>query len=717
MKTKYQWIRQQSGADCAAASFAIIAKHHGRTFKISRLREILGTGKGGTTLLGLKQGAESLGFWAKAFKSDRDRLNDLMEKLPLPAIIYWKGYHFVVLYGREGEKYVISDPGMGIRYLSRSELLKGWQGGLMLLLTPHPFWFLSQQGDRVDPWGSALQRLYPYRWTVLALFLLGCLLGVLSLTLPIFLQLLVDRVLLGDRFQILPVILFFFCCLQGFHSLLNWGQLTLASQFSQKLQTGLKLDFGEQILQLPLTYHEARYDSVVRGVLRDIQGINRIVTQTIVTLPQQTLSGLAAIALLGIYNLQIALVASAIALFVASAIALLDPEVRQASYRTAVTAGNNLFFLSETFKNALTIKTIAVTPHLAREMQNRLEEEAEINSKNANLTHFEEALSQLLLGLGSLSLLAFTGYLYGQQYLSLGQLVSIYGLNLVLLDTSKTWVRFWLDFTQVKTAAQLLDELFDCTPENLGDEAKPWQEIAPHADICCQNLQFQYPGRLPILSNLNVTLPGGGAIAIIGYSGCGKSTFAKLLTRLYDLPRGEIKLGDHAIADFPLDCLRRQVVLVPQEAEFLTRSITENLQLAQPEATFADIQKACEIAAADEFIATFPEGYNTILGTFSANLSGGQKQRIAIARALLINPPLLILDEATANLDPPTEKRVMDRLLSHRKGQTTLLISHRPNVIERADWVFWIDEGMVKFAGTMADFRTRSPEHLRFLNP
>jgi len=714
---QYQWIRQQSGADCAAASLAIVAKHYGRNFKISRLREVIGTAKGGTTLLGLKQGAESLGFQTKVFKINPEQFDRFIEKSSLPAIIYWQGYHFVVLYGQENEQYIVSDPGIGIRYLSRSELADGWQGGLTLLLSPRLFWFHNQSNDSVDPWGNALQRLYPHRWTVLSLILLGIGLGASVLIFPLFLQIAIDRGIQPNPTQPLSSLLMIFALLQTLSSGFTWGQLWLATRFSQTLQSSLKLDFTEQILQLPLTYHEARYDSVVRGVLRDIQAISQSLNQIVVTLPQQAFSGLAVIVVLTVYNPAIALASTVVTFFVALITIGLYPKVRQASYRSAIATGSNLFLLSEVFKNALTLKTTASISHLSTEIRDRLHQETLANSENAQVINLNQTLSNWVLGMGSLALLVFAALLYQQHLLSLGQLVAVYSLNLILLSAVKAGVDFWLNFTQVKTAAQLLDELFDCIPENHEDEGKPWINVSPQAEISCEALQYSYSGRLPLWSDLSLTLPGGGAIAIIGYSGCGKSTLAKLLTRLYPVGAGTIQLGDRPLEDFPLDCLRRQVVLVPQEVEFLTRSIADNLRLAQPDATLDDIEIACKIAAAHEFIQSFPEQYDTILGSFSANLSGGQKQRIAIARAILMNPPILILDEATANLDPPTEAKVMDQLLAKRHGKTTLLISHRPNVIERAEWVLWIDQGTARFNGKMMNFREQSLEHLEFLNP
>ncbi|MGD1901795.1 MAG: peptidase domain-containing ABC transporter [Geitlerinemataceae cyanobacterium] len=722
---KYAWIRQQSGADCGAASLAIVTKHHGRTFKISRLREVLGTGKGGTTLLQLKEGAQKLGFWAQVFQVKPEKLDELMAKAPLPAILYWRGYHFVALFAREGDRYVVSDPGMGVRRLSRQELLDGWQGGIMLLLTPQPFLFYGQQADAVNPWRSAWQRVAPQRWAVAGILALGFVAGLLGLAAPLFLQVSIDRLTSGDfttdgltiSSENLAVLALAFAGMQGLRGVAVWAQRWLATRFADRLQTGLKLDFGQQVLHLSLAYYEARYSSITSGVLRDIGAIANTFNQIVVTLPGQTWAGLAGLACLGIYSPWLLGVAIALGALTGLVTAMLHPKIRQQSYQRASLAGKNLFLLSETFRNALTLKTLGAASHLEAELGDRLEREAALQSQNERWANLNQSLSEGLSGLTSVVLVAVAGWLYLRGQLSLGQLAATYGVGLLVQESVTGWVAFWLNFTQVQTAAQLLDELFESRPENLGDADKQERAIAPDAAVRFENLAFAYSGSPPLFADLSVTVPGGKIVAIIGSSGCGKSTLAKLLTRMYDATEGTIAIGDTPATDFPLDCLRRQTVLVPQKAEFLTRSVADNLRLAKADATLKEMQNACELADAHDFIATFTEGYDKTLGPFSANLSSGQKQRIALARALLLEPPILILDEATANLDPPTEKRVMDRVLASRRGRTTILISHRPNTIERAEWIVWLEAGEVKFSGAISEFRQQPGAQLGFLNP
>jgi len=167
-------------------------------------------------------------------------------------------------------------------------------------------------------------------------------------------------------------------------------------------------------------------------------------------------------------------------------------------------------------------------------------------------------------------------------------------------------------------------------------------------------------------------------VALIGKSGCGKSTLAKLIAGLYTIQSGNIRIGLYNQQDLSLESLRQQVILVPQEPHFWSRSIVENFRLGAPHVSFEQIVRACEIAGADEFVSKLPQKYQTILGEFGANISGGQRQRLAIARAIVTDPPILILDESTGGLDPVSEAQVLDQLFEHRQGKTTILITHRP---------------------------------------
>jgi len=276
-------------------------------------------------------------------------------------------------------------------------------------------------------------------------------------------------------------------------------------------------------------------------------------------------------------------------------------------------------------------------------------------------------------------------------------------------------ITFFDEFAHAKTATQRLTEIIEATPEEPAGSRKPLAEIPEDSDIVCSNLNFHHPGRIDLLEDFSLTIPGGRVTALIGQSGCGKSTLSKLVAGLYFPKSGNIRIGIYNLQDLALESVRKQVVLIPQDAHFWSRSIIENFQLGNPDVPFERIVRACQIAEADDFISQLPDKYQTILGEFGANLSGGQRQRLAIARAIVTDPPVLILDESTAGLDPVSETQVLDNLLSHRKGKTTILISHRPTVINRANWVVLLEKGTLKLQGPVEDLLSVPGDHRYFL--
>jgi ATP-binding cassette subfamily C protein len=279
-----------------------------------------------------------------------------------------------------------------------------------------------------------------------------------------------------------------------------------------------------------------------------------------------------------------------------------------------------------------------------------------------------------------------------------------------------TVVEFIDEFIRAKTAMQRLTEIIDTKTEVEGDTQKAWVRIPEQADITFHNIIFHYVGRINLLENFSLHIPGGKTTAIIGESGCGKSTIAKLIAGLYPLQpqnreynnSGQIFLGNYSLQDLSLDCLRQQVILVPQEAHFWSRTIIDNFRLGNPELTDQQIFYYCALTNAHSFISKLPSSYQTVLGEFGTNISGGQRQRLAIAKALAAEPAILILDESTSSLDPQSEAEVLARILEVRKGKTTILISHRERVFLQADWIIQLQNGQLAQAGEPSLFNTLS---------
>jgi ATP-binding cassette subfamily C protein len=715
---KYQLVQQHSEEDCGAACLASIAKHYGQTFTISRIREAVGTGQFGTTLLGLKRGAEILGFKANSVKTSPEIL-DKINEAPLPAIIHWKGNHWVVLYGKKGKKFLIADPAVGLRYLSKQDVEAAWTDWLLLLVEPDPIRFFAQKQDQVGGFWRFFQRVWIYRGILFQALPLNLVLGLLSLASPFLLQILTDDVLVRGDTKLLTTVVISVVVMNIISHSLSFVQSNLIAHFAQRMQLGLVLEFGRQILRLPLTYYETRRSGEVVSRLRDIDQINQLIAQVVVGLPSQLFIAVISLFFMLFYSWKLTSAALVISVVMTISIFIFQPTLQQKTNELLVTEAETQGVLVETFKGALTLKTTTSGRQFWDELQNRFNRLARLTFQTMQIGIINNTFSGFVSSIGSVILLWFGGYLVinPAENLSIGQLLAFNSMNGNFIGLISTVINFVDEFTRAKTAVRRLTEVIDATPEDDDNGKKPFATISENADIICTNINFHYPGRIDLLEDFSLTIPGGKNIALIGKSGCGKSTLSKLISGLYKLESGNIQIGIYNLQDLSLESLRQQVVLVPQDAHFWNRSIVENFRLGAPYVSFEQIVKACQIAGADEFISKMPETYQTILGEFGANISGGQRQRLAIARAIVTDPAILILDESTGGLDPVSEAQVLDQLFEYRQGKTTILITHRPKVINRADWIVLIDQGKLKLQGSLQDLRTKSGDHLDFLIP
>ncbi|BBD69332.1 ABC transporter ATP-binding protein [Nostoc commune NIES-4072] len=712
---RYQSVLQHSEEDCGAACIATVAKHYGRTFAISRVREAVGTGSRGTSLLGLSRGAETLGFNARQVKAS-EQLVDQLNKAPLPAIIHWKGYHWVVLYGQKGKKYVIADPGVGIRYITRKELVEGWSNGIMLLLTPDDNRFYQQSDDKIGGFGRYLMRVLPYRAILIQAIAINIAIGLLSLVSPLMMQLLTDDVLVRGDTQLLTVVAIGAIALSLFSSVMGLVQSHLIGHFGQRLQLGLILEYGRQLLRLPLSYFEGRRSGEVVSRIADVDHINELVSQIVLGLPSQFFIALVSLGFMLFYSWGLTLATLAAFIIVTLVNLLFLPALRQKTRSEIVLGTENQGFLVETFHGVQVLKTTQATPQAWQEYQTNYGRLANLGWSTMKLGLYSGTITNIFSTCTNIALLWLGSYLVINRTLSIGQLLAFTGMSGNFLGFLGSVIGLVDEFITAQIVIQRLTEVIDATPEDGKDEKKPWAELKGNIDITCTNLNFHHAGRVDLLQDFSLIIPGGQVVALIGKSGCGKSTLAKLLAGLYFLQSGNIRYGIYNQQDLSMECLRQQVVLVPQEPHFWSRSILENFRFSYPQISFEQIVQACEIAGADEFISKLPDKYQTVLGEFGANLSGGQRQRLAIARAIVTDPPVLILDESTGALDPVSEAKLLDRLLSHRLGKTTIMISHRPKVIGRADWIVLLEEGRLKIQGTPEALRHQAGEHLDFLD-
>jgi ATP-binding cassette subfamily B protein len=701
-------IQQFSEEDCGAACLATVCRSHGHALPIALVRQRVGTTAQGTTLLGLRRGGEQLGFHARAAKADAS-LFEQLDGLPLPLICHWRGNHWVVLHGRRGSELLVADPAIGLRRLSRQQFLQGWEDGIVLLLEPDPVRFPPRISgeERSSLSGLSVIGRYvlPFRPLLLQVLLLNLVIGVIALSMPLVMQVLTDDVLVRGDDQMLTSLAIAIVVLFFFRALIDLLQGTLVSHFGHKLQLQMLLHYGKHLLQLPLGYFENRRSGEVVSRIEDIQQVNKLIGNLVLGLPGQCCIALVSLSLMLTYCLPLTIAAlGGFLLVIVMQLAMLPALTRQ-TQGMVVQSADNQGFLVELFRAAPLLKTTQATGPAWQEYQRDFGRLSHM-AWNLGLLDLRLSTTTGLIGnITSIALLWYGSSFVINHQLSIGQLLAFNGMGANVL----AFLAAVTGLTQeLVTSRVVLNRLNDVLHHPLEHSTTPGRQqavIAPDADITCAGVSFHHPGRVALIKDLDLRIPGGITTALIGESGCGKSTLSKLIAGLYPLDHGSIHYGHFSSRDLSLDCLRQQVVLQPQDDNFMHRSIVDNFLFAYPWMRFDDIVELCQLTLADAFIRELPNGYGTVLGEYGTNLSGGQRQRLALARALASDPPILLLDESTSALDPVLESRLMDQLLAHRRGKTTVLVSHRPNVILRADWIVFMEQGRVRQQNHPSDLR------------
>ncbi len=707
---RYPFFAQQSASDCGAACLVMVTRYWGKHFSVNRLRSLSNVDRSGASLRGLSTAAESIGFATRPVKANLNQLG----KQKLPAIVHWEGKHYIVVYEVTRKQVIVGDPAIGQQTLSHREFEAGWTG-YALLLQPTAR-LKDTEEDTTDFW-QFFELAKPHSTVLLEVFVASLLIQIFGLITPLFTQLLLDRVVVQGSTITLTAVGLGLLIFSLFRVAMTGLRQYLLDHTANKVDLTLIVAFIRHTFRLPLSFFESRYVGDIVARVQENRKIRRFLTGEALSIVLDLLTVFIYVGLMFWYSWKLALLVLVVVppFFLLALIA--TPFLRRISRKIFKASAAERSYLIQGLTGVRTVKAMAVEPTVRWHWEELLNQEIKETFSGQIIGNILRIFSNTIQGVTTTALLWFGAWLVIQNQLTIGQLVAFNMLMGNVISPFQRLTVLWNDFQEITIAVERLNDVLDCeAEEDLQHQVR--QTLPPlRGNIRFEQVTFRYhpESDINVLENISFEAKPGQMVALVGRSGSGKTTLGKLVLGLYPPTDGKLLIDGQDITTVSLPSLRQQIGVVDQDTFLFGSTIKENISLAHPEATLEEIMEAARLAQADEFIKKLPMGYETQIGEGGGMLSGGQRQRLAIARALLGNPPLLILDEATSHLDAESERIIQGNLNNILKNRTTLVIAHRLSTVRQADLILVLDRGVLVESGTHEELMAKRG-HYFYLN-
>ena len=555
----------------------------------------------------------------------------------------------------------------------------------------------DQRGRKVR-WMVGL--LHPYRGKVALMFVALLLATGAGLAPPYLAGLAVDEGIVAGDVGALDRIVVAFVVVAVLYAAATFLQTYLVGWVGTRALQDLRERVFAHLQAMSIGFFTRRSPGVlISRMTNDIEALNQLVTSGVVTMFSSSLTLIGVVVILLLLDVQLALVTFLTFPLLAVA-SIVFRIVSSGAYRitreriAAITA-----YLQETLSGVRVVRSFGQEPRHAAAMTDLNEANREANMKTVYLNASYFPAVELLSAVGTAAIILYGGSQAIDGAIQIGVIVAFVGYLATFFDPIQQLSQLYTTYQQGMAALDKIFDLLDTEPDMV-DAPGAIDPGTLRGEIEMEGVSFAYSDEDWALQDVDLHVPPGQTLALVGVTGAGKSTFAKLVARFYDPQRGTVSIDGHDLRGVQQRALRRQLGIVPQEGFLFSGSVRENIAFGRPDATLEEIEAAAAAVGATGFIAGLPEGIETEVGERGIQLSAGQRQLVAFARALLAEPRILILDEATSNVDVRTEKTIergLERLLA---GRTAIVIAHRLSTIRRAGKIVVLEGGRIAEAGT-----------------
>lgn len=696
----FKCILQNDETDCGPACLAAIFKKYNLKVSIAKIRDIAGTDRQGTSAYGLVKVIEHFGFQQKVVEADKSVLTP---KIPLPAIAHVvidnSLLHYVVITKIKDDTVVVSDPAKGIVKYKKEDFLKIWTKILILIAPTNN----SQKGNKKQSTLISFFRLLiSQKWLLLKIFILSMILTSLGIITSFYYQVIMDNVVPSLSIQTLNYVSVITLCLFLVQIGINFLRGILIVKLEQRIDIPIMLGYYNHALILPMKFYSMRDTGEIISRFNDASSIRDIVSDASLTIMMDTIMAVVGAVVLFNCNRLLFLISVVVLILYGIIVFIYNKPIKKINRKIMEMNSKVTSQFVETINGIETIKVFnqekneeTKTDKLYKKFLKKIFNGGILSLSQQTVTMFVAVVGELvILWVGTACVI--------KGNLTLGELITFNALLGYFINPIKNLINLQPSIQTAVVAADRLGEILDITPE-YNYEHEQLNDKIKFDKISISNLDFRYGTRELVLKDINLEICRGEKIAFVGESGSGKTTLANLLVRLYEQEKGSIKLDSIDIREFSIKQIRDNISYISQNTFLFSGTIRENLLFGNSDVSDDDISQVCKICELEEYINSLPLKFNTRIEENGKNLSGGQKQRLAIARALLKKPEILIMDEATSNLDYVTERSIEKTINNFSKNMTTIIIAHRLSTIKDCDKILVLRNGQIVETGNHRD--------------